>query len=110
MKDTNYKASLRFSASMGCFYISTVSVCFHFGTPNLRMSRHISLAELGKYFEKTNGKKKKEKRKPKNKHNQANSCFFLGDVKIEMFQEELRLRELTDLGGEKSIMFLFLGV
>lgn len=78
---------------MGCFYMSTVSACFHFGTPNLRMSRHVNLVESVSTLKRQVERKKKKERKPKNEHNQANSYFFLGDVKIEMFQEELRQRE-----------------
>lgn len=96
----NYQA-LKFSAPMACFYISTVSVCFHFGTPHLRLSRRVrvSLVELDKYFEKTKGKKKRKENQRAN--SQAKSClFYLGVIKIETFQEELRQRELMDLGKE----------
>lgn len=34
-------------------------------------------------------------------------CIFLGDVKTEKFEEELRLRELMDLGGEKGFPVSF---
>jgi len=32
-------------------------------------------------------------------------CIVLGDVKTEKFEEELRLRELMDFGGEKGFPF-----
>ena len=32
-------------------------------------------------------------------------CIFLGDGKTEKFEEELRLRELMDLDGEKAFPF-----
>lgn len=74
--------------------MSTVSACFHFGTPNLRMSRHVNLVESVSTL-----KRQVERKKKRKKENQRTNTikptvvFFLGDVKIEMFQEELRQRE-----------------
>lgn len=47
---------------MGCFYMSTVSACFHFGTPNLRMSRHVNLVESVSTLKRQVERKKKRKK------------------------------------------------
>lgn len=59
-------------------------------------------------------KKKKEERNENQErkenqrmnNHQVNNCVFLGDVKIEMFQEELRQRA-SGLGVEKRAFHLF---
>lgn len=95
-------------------FLSFSSVCvLSFWHTHLRMSRdpRVSLVELDKYLEKTQKKEWKEnqerKESQRTNNNQANDCCFLGDVKLEVLQEELRQRELMDLGGEKSFPFLF---
>ena len=93
-------------------YFSSVCVLL-FQHTHLHVSRdpRVSLVELDKYLDKTQKKEWKEnqerKENQRTNNNQANDCSFRGDVKTERLQEELRLRELMDLGEEKSFPFLF---
>lgn len=60
---------------------------------------------MAKYHEKNLKKKRKEKKTPKQTTVKLTMCIFLGDGKTEKFEEELRLRELMDLDGEKGFPF-----
>lgn len=62
---------------------------------------------MAKHHEKNLKKKKKEKKTKKQTTVQLTKCIFLGDVKTEKLEEELRLRELMDLGGEKGFPVFF---
>lgn len=62
---------------------------------------------MAEYHEKNVKKKKKEKKTKKQTTVKLTMCIFLGDVKTEKFVEELRLRELMDLGGEKGFPVFF---
>lgn len=62
---------------------------------------------MAKYHEKNLKKKKKEKKTKRQTTVQLTTCIFLGDVKTEKLEEELRLRELMHLGGEKGFPVFF---
>lgn len=59
---------------------------------------------------KKNLKRRGKKENPKTNNSQADNVHFLGDGKTEKFEEELRLRELMDLDGEKGFPRFALGI
>lgn len=81
--------------------MSTVSACFHFGTPNLRMSRHVNLVESVSTLKRQVERKKKERKKTKERTQSSQQLFFPWRCQDRNVPGRTKAeRELMDLGGE----------
>lgn len=105
MKDTNLESIFEVLNTHGTVSAFQLGLCA-FILAQLRTSGDLlsNSTELAKYHEK-NLKRRGKKRNPKQTTVKLTMCIFLGDGKTESLEEELRLRELMDLDGEKGFPF-----